>query len=135
LPPSQRGAAGAEEGKAREVPLEELTQLRVSSLSPEAEEDDLRLLFRQFGHVDKIFIAKDKITGEPRGFAFVRFMAHDHAAAALRALNGFPYLHMILKIEWSKPDTRPPREGGGVYTGYGKALAHDSAQAQRASYH
>jgi len=62
-------------------------------------------------------------------------MAHDHAAAALRALNGFPYLHMILKIEWSKPDTRPPREGGGVYTGYGKALAHDSAQAQRASYH
>ena len=74
VPPSQRAGAGGatEDGKEREIPIEELTQLRISSLSPEADEEDLRGLFRQFGKVEKIFLAKDKITGEPRGFAFAR---------------------------------------------------------------
>jgi translation initiation factor 3 subunit G len=134
VPPSQRNGAGADDGKEREVPFEELTQLRVSSLSSEADEDDLRLLFRQFGMVDKIFVAKDKETGVPRGFAFVRYMSHDHAAAAKEAMDGYPFMHLVLKVDWSRPDNRP-REGGGVYTGYGKALAHDSSQAQRATYH
>lgn len=45
VPPSQRGAAaGADSNK--EVPLEELTQVRVSNLSDDADEDDLRQLFR-----------------------------------------------------------------------------------------
>jgi len=140
VPPSQRAGAGgaAEDGKEREIPIEELTQLRISSLSPEADEEDLRGLFRQFGKVEKIFVAKDKITGEPRGFAFVRYERHDEAAAALNALNGFPYLHMILKIEWSKPDTRSRDGGGGGathYTGYGRALAHSSDVAQKATFH
>ena len=140
IPPSQRAGAsgGTEDGKEREIPIEELTQLRISSLSPEADEEDLRSLFRQFGKVEKIFVAKDKITGEPRGFAFVRYERHDEAAAALNALNGFPYLHMILKIEWSKPDTRSrdgPPGGATHYTGYGRALAHTSDAAQKASFH
>ena len=101
VPPSQRGGAGLDDGKEREVPFEELTQLRVSSLSPEAEEDDLRLLFRQFGMVDKIFVAKDKETGVPRGFAFVRYMSHDHAVAAKEAMDGCA----------CPPPFPPPRRG------------------------
>ncbi len=129
VPPSQRGMPA--NGEEREVPLEELTQLRVSNLSEDVEEDDLRQLFRPFGHVDKIFLARDKITNVPRGFAFVRYMRHDEAGAAMGALNGLPFMHLILRVEWSRPDNRAPGAGGpggassAHYTGYGKKLAQD----------
>ncbi len=89
--PGQRGAAAEGEGP-REVPLEELTQLRVSNLSDEVEEEDLHQLFRPFGHVDKIFLARDRNTGAPRGFAFVRYLRHDEAAVALKSLDGLPFM-------------------------------------------
>ncbi len=127
-PRAREGAAGKE--AVREVPLEELTQLRVSNLSEDADEDALRMLFQPFGRLDKIFVAKDRETGQPRGFAFVRYMRHDDAAAAMKAINGLPFQHLILRVEFSKPDAK---SAGGVpgsvsrahYSGYGKALAQD----------
>ena len=39
-------------------------QLRVSNLSPETGEDDLRNLFQPFGRLDKVYVAMDRITRE-----------------------------------------------------------------------
>jgi translation initiation factor 3 subunit G len=124
------GAGGVLGGPERVIPLEELTQLRVSNLSEDADEDELRGLFQPFGRLDKIFLAKDRETGRPRGFAFVRYMRHDDAAAAMKAIDGLPYLHLILRVDWSKPSERGPGGvPGGVskqhYSGYGKRLAQD----------
>ncbi len=91
VPPSAR-AGGAGAGDQRDVPVEELTQLRVSNLSEDVEEDDLRALFRPFGNLDKIFLARDRETGIPRGFAFVRYLRHDEAEAAMKSLDGLPFM-------------------------------------------
>jgi RNA recognition motif-containing protein len=41
----------------------------------------------QFGDVKDIIILKDKVTGQPRGCAFVSYATKDEAAAAIASLN------------------------------------------------
>jgi len=138
-PRARDGAPGGADGPERVIPLEEMTQLRVSNLGEDADEDELRMLFTPFGRLDKIFLAKDRETGVPRGFAFVRYMRHDDAAAAMRAIDRLPYQNLILRVEWSKPSTNGPGGGPGArpqfLTGYGQKLAQDSTAAKGASYH
>lgn len=44
-------------------------------------------LFLQFGDVKDIIILKDKVTGQPRGCAFVSYATKEEAEAAIGALN------------------------------------------------
>lgn len=72
-------------------------------------------------------MAKDKETLQSRGFAFVSFVNKDDAARAMEALQGFGYDHLILKIEFARPNTKDPASGGTEFrSGYGKALAQDT---------
>lgn len=41
----------------------------------------------QFGDVKDIIILKDKVTGQPRGCAFVSYATKEEAAAAIASLN------------------------------------------------
>jgi RNA recognition motif-containing protein len=43
----------------------------VGSLDYETSEDELRHLFAAYGPVDRVSIAIDRYSGQPRGFAFV----------------------------------------------------------------
>jgi translation initiation factor 3 subunit G len=128
MPPgARRAAAGGGGGDASaEVPEEELRSLRVSSLSTDATEDDLRELFARFGRVERIYVARDRETGESRGFAFVTFMFHEDADKARKGLNGHRYDHLVLEVSWAKPSTRDAggmgAMAGGHVSGYGKAL-------------
>lgn len=103
----------------KNIPDELVTQLRVSNLTEDAEEMDLRELFGTFGRITRVFIAKDHTTGKSRGFGFVTFRDRRDAESALEALNGHGYGYLILKIEWAKP--RKIKEKN-YYSGYGKAL-------------
>ena len=47
-----------------------------------------------------IYLSKDKMTGECRGFAFVHYY---NAQKAIATFNGFGYDHLILNVEWAKP--------------------------------
>ena len=49
--------------------------LRVTNLSMDTKEADLAELFRRFGKTNRIYLAKDRITLESRGFAFVTCVA------------------------------------------------------------
>lgn len=98
---------------------EHTTQLRVSNLTRDAVELDLRELFGHYGRITRVFIAKDHTTGESRGFAFVTFCSRQEAATALQNLNGHGYGYLILRVEWAKP--RKIKEKT-YYSGYGKAL-------------
>lgn len=140
IPPSQRGNNtndSSNNGK-QETPLEELTQLRVSNLSDEVDENDLQSLFEPFGRIDKIHLAMDHATNRSRGFAFVRYTSHSHADAALKAIDSLPFKHLVLRVEWSRSDRQRNSGGGGGgnsgggghinaahYSGYGKKLAQD----------
>jgi len=79
----------------------------VTNLSEDTTDDDLRQLFREFGAISRIFLAKDKNTGKSKGFAFVTFHAKESAQAAMDKLNrkGWDIYNVILSIEWAKPST------------------------------
>lgn len=76
---------------------------RVTNLPQEMNEDELRDLFGKIGRVIRIFIARDKVTGLPKGFAFVTFESRDDAARAIAELNDIRMYHMVLKVEWTRP--------------------------------
>lgn len=104
-PPSARSGAtpSAFSGKGGKFDSDDYT-IRVTNLPEEATENDLMELFKNFGKVNRIFLAKDKNTQTSRGFAFVNFQNKDDAQKAIWGVNDYGYNHLILKVEWAKKD-------------------------------
>ena len=130
VPPSMRAGAAAS-GAPRPVSMEEMVQLRVSNLSPETTEDDLRALFQPFGRLDQraTHIARNRDTQESRGFAFLKYAWHKEAADAKAHLNGYRLHHMIIRVEFA--ENRDSLRGNSLsgsgigrhLSGYGGKLA------------
>lgn len=85
---------------------DEYPTIRVTNLSESTRDADLEQLVCHFGPISRIFLAKDKISGLCKGFAFVSYRNHESAQNAIDRLNGFGYDHLILKVEWSKPSEK-----------------------------
>jgi len=107
VPPSRRGMSDAQArisgDSMPDKRREDTAAIRVSNLSENAQETDLQELFKPFGHIARIFLAKDKMTGQCKGFAFVNYYRKEDASKAIATLNGFGYDHLILSVEWAKP--------------------------------
>jgi len=101
--PGRREGGRAGESMNDRRKTEDTAAIRVSNLSESTQEADLQELFKPFGHIARIYLSKDKITGECRGFAFVHYYKKDDATKAIATLNGFGYDHLILNVEWAKP--------------------------------
>ncbi|AOW04915.1 YALI0E03828p [Yarrowia lipolytica CLIB122] len=93
------GPGGAAGGRSDDD--DELT-LRVTNLSEEATDDDLRRMFGKYGMINRVYVAKDRDTGRPRGFAFVTYTLKSHAQAALEAMDGHGFDNLIMKVDYSK---------------------------------
>jgi len=95
-------------GMDRDRPDAEAT-IRVTNISAETTEDDLRELFRRFGHTSRIYLAKDRNTGDSRGFAFINYTTREAAQKAIDRLDGYGYANLILRVEFAKPrdDVKP----------------------------
>lgn len=100
VPPSMRpgGRVGESMGTR-----DEAATIRVTNLSENTREEDLRELFRPFGPVSRCYLATDRDTGAARGFAFINYLNKDDAQKAIDAINGHGYDHLILQVEWAKP--------------------------------
>lgn len=130
VPPSQRGdgsssVAGTAMKSARS---DDLNTIRVTNLSENTTEADLQELFHRFGRISRVYLAKNKETMQSRGFAFVTFVNKNDAARAMEALQGYGYDHLILKLEWAKPNAKDPSAATEFRSGYGKALAQDTKE-------
>jgi len=108
VPPSLRAGAGAHrsEGDLMRPRRDETATIRVTNLSEDTKESDLSDLFRTFGPISRIYLAKDKITGLSKGFAFINFVHREDAARAIEKLSGYGYDHLILHVEWAKPSNK-----------------------------
>ncbi|KAL9938384.1 hypothetical protein V8E36_003007, partial [Tilletia maclaganii] len=62
--------------------------MRVTNLTEEAEEDDLRELFSRFGPVTRVFLGRDRETGACKGYAFVTFEIREDADRARQKVDG-----------------------------------------------
>ncbi|XP_074654733.1 eukaryotic translation initiation factor 3 subunit G-like [Tubulanus polymorphus] len=105
VPPSLRGGAGAAKGRGETMQSkrDESATIRVTNLPEETRELDLQELFRPFGMISRIYLAKDKHTNTSKGFAFVNFHKREDAARAIVGVSGYGYDHLILNVEWAKP--------------------------------
>jgi translation initiation factor 3 subunit G len=72
---------------------DDLNTIRVTNISENTTEADLQDLFKPFGRISRVYLAKDKETLQSRGFALVSFVNKDDAARAMEKLQGFGYEH------------------------------------------
>jgi translation initiation factor 3 subunit G len=74
VPPGMRGSRGAGESMSRVGgSRDDLPTLRVTNISEDTQESDLRDLFGIFGRVARVYVGRDRETGAGKGFAFVSF--------------------------------------------------------------
>ncbi|WVQ62541.1 uncharacterized protein L199_000683 [Kwoniella botswanensis] len=101
VPPGQRAGGGAGESMFRS--RDDLPTLRITSLSVDAEEDDVRELFAKFGHIARVSVVRDRETRQSKGLAFVSFESKASAEEAIKKMNGRGYDSLILNVAWSQP--------------------------------
>ena len=63
-------------------------KLFVGNLSFETTEAELKELFATAGTCDTVAVIRDRVTGRPRGFAFVEMSTEEDANQAIVKLNG-----------------------------------------------
>ena len=86
------------------------TKLYIGNLSFDATENDLQDLCAQYGPVAEANLVMDKMSGRPRGFAFVTMTTKEGADAAIQALNGKDWKGRSLTVNEARP--REERSGG-----------------------
>jgi len=134
VPPSMRGKGGGDRfsGGSSMSDRDDSATLRVTNISEETNEDDLRELFGNYGRIKRCYLAKDRETGRGRGFAFISFHTRQDAERAMNSLQGHGYDHLILKIEFAQPRKDDGGGGGGggqqFRSGYGQKLAQDTTE-------
>lgn len=88
------------------------SKLYVGNMSFKTSEADLRDAFGKFGAVTDVYIATDRETGRPRGFAFVTMGTADEAKAAIDKMNGADLDGRQLTVNEAKPKEEMGRSGG-----------------------
>jgi RNA recognition motif-containing protein len=66
-------------------------------------EDGLRAAFSPFGNLTDVYIANDRETGRPRGFAFVTFSTEDESKVAAEKMNGADLDGRALTVNEARP--------------------------------
>ncbi len=78
-------------------------KIYVGNLSFEVTEDELAAEFGAYGQVDSVSIPADRISGRPRGFAFVEMGSKSEAEAAITGLNGKVIKERTIVVNESRP--------------------------------
>jgi cold-inducible RNA-binding protein len=98
-----------------------MKNLFVGNMSFQTTESDLTELFKAFGQVTRVHVAKDRETGRARGFAFVEMPNDEEAAKAIAGLDGKEFGGRTLKVNEARPKTERTASrssrGGGRRTG------------------
>src|SRR2546423_15333207 len=79
------------------------SKLYVGNMSFNTTEDGLRTAFGAFGSVTDVYIANDRETGRPRGFAFVTFSTDTESKLAIEKMNGTELDGRQLTVNEAKP--------------------------------
>lgn len=107
------GARGAGESMNRTLgSRDDLPTLRVTNISEDTQESDLRDLFGVFGRVARVYVGRDRETGIGKGFAFISYEEKSHAQKAMEKMHGRGYDSLILNVQWSRKYIFFPLSGG-----------------------
>jgi RNA recognition motif-containing protein len=98
------------------------SKLYVGNLSFKTTEDALRSHFGQFGAVTDVYVAVDRMTGRPRGFAFVTMGTAEEAKVAAEKVNGTELDGRQLTVNEARPKEDRPAGGFGGGGGGGRGF-------------
>ena len=89
-------------------------KIYVGNLSYSLDESALRASFSEFGEIKDVAFPKDRVTGRPRGFAFITFAEPSAAEAALK-LDGQELAgrKVVVKFALERKATGSGGGGGG----------------------
>jgi cold-inducible RNA-binding protein len=105
------------------------SKLYVGNLSFNTTEDGLRTAFSPHGTITDIYIANDRETGRPRGFAFVTFDTEEASKLAAEKMNGTDLDGRALTVNEARPKegaaagrnfSSPDRRPGAFYARNGR---------------
>ena len=101
-------------------------KIYVGNLAFDVTEDELSAEFGTYGKVESVAVPADRISGRPRGFAFVEMALKSEAEAAITGLNGKTLGDRTIVVNESRPRTEDRggssygnRRSGGYGSGYG----------------
>ena len=89
------------------------SKLFVGNLSFNTTQNDLQDAFAAHGSVLETHLPTDRMSGRPRGFAFVTMGSPDEAKAAISAMNGSQLDGRSITVHEAKPREERPEGGGG----------------------
>jgi cold-inducible RNA-binding protein len=99
---------------------ERIMRIYVGNLSYDVTGEELRAEFAAFGKVDSAEVVTDRVSGRPKGFAFVEMPVASEAQAAITGLNGKTLKERALTVTEARPKSdnrggayRRGRSGGG----------------------
>ena len=83
----------------------------IGNLSYQATEEDIRLIFTDYGNVNRVTLPTDRETGRVRGFAFVEMSGDAEEESAISNLDGAEWMGRNIKVNKARP--RDDNRGGG----------------------
>jgi cold-inducible RNA-binding protein len=108
----------------------------VGNLDFKVTSDQLNDLFAEAGSIREVFLPLDRMSGRPRGFAFVDFESEEEAEKAIELFNDYELSGRNLRVNIA--EERPPRPsfgggggGGGRPFGGGGGFGGDRPKGSR----
>ena len=92
-----------------------MKNIYVGNLSFGVSEETVRALFEAHGTVGRVNLAKDRDTGQPRGFGFVEMANDDEGEKAIAGVNGMTLDGRSLNVNEARPKTDRVNGGGGGF--------------------
>ena len=86
--------------------------LFISNLSYNISDEDLRLLFADYGEITSAKVIMDRETGRSRGFGFVELSDDELAKKAIEELNQASYDGKVINITEARPREDRGDRGG-----------------------
>lgn len=86
--------------------------LYISNLSYNISDEDLRLLFADYGEITSAKVILDRETGRSRGFGFVELSDDELAKKAIEELNQASYDGKVINITEARPREDRGDRGG-----------------------
>jgi len=108
------------------------TKLYIANLSYNVTEADLRSAFESFGAITDVFIATDRDTARPRGFAFLTYDTAEAAQSAIAKMGGFELDGRALTVSEARPK-EGSAPGGGIKRNFGPDRRAGAFQARNSN--
>ena len=87
------------------------TKLFVGGIPYRTTDEELRQQFAQAGEVTSVYIPMDRMSGRPRGFAFVEMATEEQAQKAIQMFDGADFGGRKMAVSVARPmEERAPRQ-------------------------